>query len=201
MKKRVKFKTPNEDTFVVSKISCCNFFVKNRRGQIWVETVIYTLIAFVLIGLVLAFVRPEIEKLKDKSILEQSIEMMEDLDILISEVIQAGTGNKRVIKIAIRKGDLRLDGSDDKLVFEFEGKYIYSEPGESIQQGNLIVITEEVGKLGLVNITRDYSGYNITYNGGDNLKIISKATTPYNLVISNSGKDESGKTVIDIELT
>lgn len=190
MKKRVK-----------SKISCCNFFQKNRRGQIWVETVIYTLIAFALIGMVLAFAKPKIEELRDKSVLEQSIEMMEDLDLIITEVIQAGAGNKRVIKIAIRKGDLRLDGSSDKILFEFEGKYIYSEPGESIQQGNLIVITEEVGKLGLVNITRDYSDYNVTYHGKDNLKIISRAATPYNLVISNSGKDGSDKTVIDIELT
>ena len=190
MKKRVK-----------SKISCCNFFEKNRRGQIWVETVVYTLIAFVLIGLVLAFAKPEIEKLKDKSILEQSIEMMEDLDLIITEVIQAGAGNKRVIEIVIRKGNLRLNCSGDKLLFEFEGKYIYSEPGESIQQGNFIIITEEVGKLGVVSITRDYSNYNITYHGEDNLKIISKAATPYNFIISNSGKDEDGKTIVDIELT
>jgi len=189
MKKRVK-----------SEISSGNFFEKNRRGQIWVETVIYTLIAFILIGLVLAFVKPKIEELKDKSILEQSIEMMEDLDIIITEVIQAGAGNKRVIEVAIRKGDLRLDGSNDKLLFEFEGKYVYSEPGENIQQGNLIILTKEVGKIGLVNITRDYSDYNITYNGEDHLKIISKAATPYNFVISNSGKDGEDKTVIDIKL-
>jgi len=189
MKKRVKL-----------DISCCNFFAKNRRGQIWVETVIYTLIAFALIGLVLAFAKPKIEELRDKAVLEQSIEMMEDLDLIITEVIQAGTGNKRVIKIAIRKGDLTLDGGNDKLLFEFEGKYIYSEPGENIQQGNLIVITEEVGKLGLVNITRDYSNYNITYHEEDNLKRISKAATPYNLVIYNSGKDGNDETIINIEL-
>ena len=173
----------------------------NKRGQIWVETVIYTLIAFVLIGLVLAFAKPKIEELRDKAVLEQSIEMMEDLDLIITEVIQAGAGNKRVIKIAIRKGDLRLDGSSDKLLFEFEGKYTYSEPGENIQRGNLVIITEEVGKLSFVNITRNYFDYNITYHGEDNLKIISKTATPYNLVISNSGKDVNDKTVIDIELT
>jgi len=190
MKKRVK-----------SRISCGNFFEKNHRGQIWVETVMYTLIAFVLIGLVLAFAKPKIEELRDKSVIEQSIEMMEDLDLVITEVIQAGAGNKRVIKITIRKGDLKLDGVENRLLFEFEGKYIYSEPGENIQQGNLIVITNEVGDLGLVNITRDYSDYNLTYQREDNLKIISKAATPYSLIISNSGKDESDKTVINIELT
>lgn len=190
MKKKVK-----------SEISSCNFSRKNRRGQIWVETVIYTLVAFVLIGLVLAFAKPKITELQDKSILEQSIEMMEDLDLTITEVIQAGAGNKRVIKIVLRKGDLTFDGGDDKLLFEFEGRYIYSEPGENIQQGNLFIITEEVGKIGFVNITRNYSDYNLTYQGEDNSKIISRAATPYNIVISNLGKDLDGKTIVNIELT
>jgi len=180
--------------------SIFTLYSMKKRGQIWVETVIYTLIAFALIGLVLAFAKPKIEELRDESILEQSIEMMEDLDLTITEVIQAGAGNKRVIEVAIRKGDLRLDGNLDQFLFEFEGKYIYSEPGVDIQQGNLIVRTKEVGKLGFINITRDYSDYNITYHGKDNLKIISKAAAPYNLVISNSGKDSNDKTVIDIEL-
>jgi hypothetical protein len=172
----------------------------NKRGQIWVETVVYTLIAFALIGLVLAFAKPKIEELRDKSILEQSIEMMEDLDLTITEVIQAGAGNKRVIEVGLRKGDLRLDAKDDKLLFEFEGKYIYSEPGETIQKGNLIIVTEEVGNLGFINVTRDYSDYNLTYNEEDYLKIISKAATPYNLVISNSGKDSGDKILVNIEL-
>jgi len=172
----------------------------NKRGQIWVETVVYTLIAFALIGLVLAFAKPKIEELRDKSILEQSIEMMEDLDLTITEVIQAGAGNKRVIEVGLRKGDLRLDAKNDKLLFEFEGKYIYSEPGETIQKGNLIIVTEEVGNLGFINVTRDYSDYNLTYNEEDYLKIISKAATPYNLVISNSGKNIDGKIIVNIEL-
>lgn len=32
---------------------------RNRSGQVWIETVIYTLIAFVMIGLVLSYARPE----------------------------------------------------------------------------------------------------------------------------------------------
>ena len=173
---------------------------RKKRGQIWVETVIYTLIAFVLIGLVLAFAKPKIEELRDKSILEQSIEMMEDLDLTITEVIQAGTGNKRVIEVGLRKGDLTLDGANDKLLFEFDGKYIYSEPGETIQKGNLIIRTEEVGNIAFINVTRDYSDYDITYNKDDYLKIISKAATPYNLIISNSGKQGGEKIIVNIEL-
>ena len=43
------------------------------KGQIWVETMVYTLIAFALIGIVLMFVKPKIEEIQDTSIIEQSI--------------------------------------------------------------------------------------------------------------------------------
>ena len=33
--------------------------VMKKEGQVWVETVVYTLIAFVLIGLVLSFAKPK----------------------------------------------------------------------------------------------------------------------------------------------
>ena len=51
----------------------------NTKGQIWIETVIYTLIIFVMIGLVLSFAKPKIEEMQDKAIIEQSIAMMKDI--------------------------------------------------------------------------------------------------------------------------
>ena len=49
-----------------------------KNGQVWVETVIYTLIAFSLIAAVLAFVKPKIDELQDKAIIEQSIGMIKE---------------------------------------------------------------------------------------------------------------------------
>ena len=46
---------------------------KGTKAQIWIETVIYTLIAFVILGAVLGFAKPKIEELQDKSIIEQSL--------------------------------------------------------------------------------------------------------------------------------
>jgi len=172
-----------------------------KRGQVWVETVIYTLIAFVLIGLVLAFAKPKIQELQDKAIFEQSIGVMEDMDILITELIQGTSGNQRLIEVGIRKGSLRIDGNTDKIVFELEGKHTYSEPGQDIQEGNLIVRTEKIGEINYINITRDYAEYNITYMKEDELKIISSASTAYKILISNLGKDAEGDTVINLEFT
>jgi len=173
-----------------------------KRGQIWVETVIYTLIAFAMIGLVLAFAKPEIERIQDKAIIEQSIQVMEDIDITITELVQGGSGNKRLIELKIKEGVLKIDSGNDKILFELEGKHTYSEPGVEITEGNLKIYTKQQGKLNFVNITRNYSGtYNITYDGTDDLKSISKAPTPYNILISNNGKDASEKIIINIEIS
>lgn len=181
-----------------SKISIYPFGNQmNKKGQIWVETVIYTLIAFVMIGLVLAYAKPKIEELQDKAIIEQSIAMVKDIDNVIQEIAQKGPANQRIIELGIKKGVLKIDGVNDKIVFEVESKHIYSEPGTDISNENLIIHTAKSGKS--VNLTRDYSEeYNITYQGKDELKSLSKASIPYKLLISNKGGD---KTVIDIEVS
>lgn len=169
----------------------------NLRGQIWVETLIYTLIAFVMIGLVLFFASPKILEIQDKAIIEQSIEVMGEIDTIISGI---GTpGNKRVVELRIRKGELKINGTHDKLVFEIESKHVYSQPGEDISiGGNIVVRTEEKGGFNIITLTRDYSaGYNITYQGEDKSKSITKSSTPYKLFISNKGGD---LLVIDFEI-
>lgn len=178
------------------------FFMKkrmeNRKGQIWVETVIYILIAFVMIGLVLSFVRPKIEELKDKAIIDQTIELMNNLDKVFSEVIIPG--NKRIVEVNIRKGELKIDCDNDSLMFEIDSNYLYSEPGENIVVGNINVTTTEKGKYYHVALSRDYSlAYNITYKGGDTQKILSKSTVPYKVIISNGGEDGLDRTVIDLD--
>ncbi len=172
-----------------------------KKGQIWIETVIYTLIAFAMIGLVLAFAKPKIEEIQDKAIIEQSIDVMKDIDATITEIVQGGSGNKRLIELSIKEGILKIDGKNDMLLFELEGKHTYSEPGVEITEGNLKIYTEQKGKLNFVNITRTYENYNITYNEKDSLKSLSKASTSYNLIFSNNGKDDNDKTIIDIGIS
>lgn len=176
-----------------------NLFSSNKRGQIWVETIIYTLIAFALIGLVMAFVKPKIEEIRDKNIIEQSISVLEDIDSIIKNL--GVPGNQRVIDLGISKGVLNIDGEKNMLFFEIESKNTYSEPGEEIKIGNIIVFTEKKGKINEITLTRDYRGvYNITYQDRDELKKISKASTPYSLLLVNKGEDPSNTTVINMEV-
>ena len=174
--------------------------MKNRRGQVWVETIIYTLIAFALIGLVLAFVKPKIEEIQDKGIIEQSISILEDIDLIITTL--GVPGNQRVINLGISKGELNIDGENDRLFFEIESRHIYSEPGENVAVGNIVVFTEKKGKINEVTLTRDYGEkYNITYQNIDGLKKISNAPIPYILLIANKGEDSLNRTIINIEVT
>lgn len=176
---------------LVSVINKKNFFNmnKSKHAQIWVETVLYTLIALVMIGLVLAFVKPKIMELQDQAIIDQSIAMMKDIDSTILTI--GGPGNKRVIELGIKKGSLIIDGADDKVLFEIESSYTYSELGTWIDYGEGInIITEKRGEDNLVTIFKDYGGEkDITYNKQNILKTITKAPTPYKLSISNEGGD------------
>jgi hypothetical protein len=170
-----------------------------KKAQIWVETVIYILIAFVMIGLVLSFVKPKIEELRDKAVVEQSIEIMNNLEKVFSDVVVPG--NKRIVEIGIRKGQMKIVPENDSIYFEIESRYTYSEPGEVILVGNLNITTQDRGKFNLITINRDYiSQYNLTYQNSEIQKTLTAASVPYKLVVSNEGNENSNKTRINTDL-
>ncbi len=171
----------------------------NFHGQVWIETVIYTLIAFVMIGLVLSFAKPKIEELQDRTILQQSTEMMKEIDSIILTI--GAAGNQRLLEIGIKKGNLKIDCQNDTIIFEMESMSVYSEPGEKIKDGNIIILTEKKSGYNLVTLTRNYGedNYNLQFEGKEELKTISKASTSYKLSISNEGEINK-KTILDISL-
>ncbi len=173
---------------------------KKRNGQVWIETVIYTLIAFVMIGLLLSYARPKIQELQDQAIIQQSTEMMKQID---STILNLGAaGNQRILEIGIKEGSLKIDGVNNKIIFELESKGVYSEPGKKISDGSVIILTEKKSGYNLVTLTIDYNaGYDLTYRGESVIKTISKASTAYKLSIINNGGDAQGKTILDLSLS
>jgi hypothetical protein len=172
----------------------------NRSGQVWVETVIYTLIAFVMIGLVLSYAKPKIEELQDRAILQQSTEMMKQIDSTI--LTMSGAGNQRILEIGLKKGSLKLDCINNKIIFELESKSLYSEPDKNIRDGDVIILTQVKPGYNLVTLTLDYSEkYNLKYEGNKILKVITKASNPYKLTILNEGEDTSGKIIMNMSLS
>jgi type II secretory pathway pseudopilin PulG len=173
------------------------FLMKNRRGQIWVETVIYTLISFALMGLVLAFVIPKIQETQDKGIIEQSIGVLQDIDSVIKNL--GGPGNQRVLELGLNKGSLTFNSDSETIVFYLEGNYQYSQPGENVSIGKIIANTNNKGKINILTLTLNYNGeYNLTLSDQDSVKTISKSPVPYKILISDLDQDASGKTIVNI---
>ena len=70
--------------------------VIKKRGQVWVETVIYTLIGLAIIGIVLAVAKPQIDIKKTEILVEQSRDSLLNIDGKIEEVLVA-PGNQRSV--------------------------------------------------------------------------------------------------------
>lgn len=173
----------------------------NQKAQVWVETVIYTLIAFVLIAAVLAFARPKIQEFQDKAIIEQTIQVMNDMDTVIRSIIQGGVGNKRLIEFGMKKGTLTIDIKNDKLIYEIESRYALGDYGRQIPIGEITTLTQRKGRANLVTLTLDYSNnYDLSYGDEDLNKIINQAANPYNLAISYNGENNNGEPKINFEL-
>ncbi len=173
---------------------------KRKQGQVWVETVIYTLIALTIIGLFLTFARPKVEEIQDKATIEQSINMLEDVNLIINSVVEGGPENKRIIDLGIKDGKLIIDSQKDFIVFELEGKHEFTQPGKDVQVGSIIARTEDQGRIKKVTLISNYSGvYNISYQNKEEAKTLNKAPVPYKLSIANKGT-VAGKTLINTEV-
>ncbi len=172
---------------------------RRERAQVWIETVIYLLIAFLMIGMVLSFVRPKIEELKDKTIIEQSLGVIENIE---NTILNIGVeGNKRIIEIGVKKGSFNFDCQNDTIEFEMESYYAYSEPGQKVQVGSIVAETKQRTRNYIVVLTSNYSSnYNLSCSGKEDSKLITKSSVPYNLLISNEGKDLNKKTLINVKL-
>jgi type II secretory pathway pseudopilin PulG len=172
----------------------------NNLGQVWIETVIYTLIAFVMIGLVLGYARPKIQEIQDQALLKQSTEMLKQID---STLLSMGSaGNQRILEISIKKGELKIDGELEKIIFEMESNTLYSEPGTEITDGSVIILTEEKADTNLVSLTLDYDDdYNLKIQGKDELRTLGAGSTPYKISILNEGTDSNGEPIMNITIS
>jgi type II secretory pathway pseudopilin PulG len=160
---------------------------KTKHGQVWVETVIYTLIGLSVIGILLAVSTPKINDMKDRLRINEAVDILNQMGTKISEV-QSAPGNQRVYDLTIKKGVVVLDAANNKVIWKIETNYKFSEPGSEIDLGggDLKVRTEGTGFY-KINLTKTY-GVNLTVDGNDTKILeLESATIPYPLVIKSAG--------------
>lgn len=171
---------------------------KKKKGQVWVETVIYTLIALVMIGLVLSFVQPKIAELQDKSTLQQSMSMLNSIDSQVLSLAQISPGNTREVDLSIKAGSLTIDGINEEVIFSLDkSHYQLSEPDTNVNYGNIVVYTHKINDVNNINMSLNYTQYNLTNQKGDTIKTITASSTPYKLFITNH---DGAKINIDFSL-
>ena len=162
--------------------------MKNSKGQIWVETVIYTLIGLSIIAIVLSIVLPQIEEQKDKLILDQSYSLLTDINSQIENLRTYGEGNSQPFEIKLNKGSLMIGGINESISFALDGKSKYSEPGQEVILGDITALTVEKKNSYLVSLSLNYTGkVNITWQGKDENKQFQASSVSYRLFIVNQG--------------
>jgi type II secretory pathway pseudopilin PulG len=166
-----------------------------KRGQVWVETVIYTLIGLAIIGLLLAVARPKINQLKDKMLIEQAVEAMGNINDKIYEV-QRAPGNQRTVDLKIGKGEFTIDSENDAIYWILESSHEYSEPGINVSLGAMEILTTVASPFN-VQLKMDYR-VDLRYdNDSIGVKNLIEASTPYKIYIKNEGSGD-GNIVINL---
>jgi type II secretory pathway pseudopilin PulG len=161
----------------------------SKKGQVWVETVIYTLIGLAIIGLVLAGALPKINEKKDEIMITHSIDALRTINDQIYEIQRAGVGNKRIVTLDIKSGSFIIDMGKNTLSWNLDSNYAYSEVDSSVEIGSRMNVTTTVGNPWNIELISEYS-MDIRYNDEKTgIKQFDAAPTPYNLVVSNEGKN------------
>ncbi len=118
----------------------------NKKGDIWVSTVIYIAISIIVIAIVLLAALPLIQKLKDRNVTTQTKNILTQIDKNIKEVISSGPGAKRVISpIIIDAGLLEIDfrSSASAINWTMKTKDALAEPGITRQEGSVFIVVNE----------------------------------------------------------
>lgn len=173
---------------------------KMKKGQIWIETVLYTLIGLALIGTILAFAIPKITSAQERILIQQTIQSLKVLDQLITNVIESGPDNVRSYELTFKRGDFYIDGENDTIFFTISDlKKLYSEKDVIINDGRVEIKSFESGKSSAVSLTLNYSLYaNITFQNMDKTEKITPSPVAYRFLVSHLPPENGSKPIINI---
>lgn len=172
--------------------------MRNEKGQVWIETVLYTLMGLALIGVVLAFIMPKISETKDRLAIEQTSDSLNE----IASKIDMIPGNVRLIDFTMKRGSLTLDSAEDNIVFVFDDiTKPYSEIDQEITQGKITLKTEKGQKYYTVTLALNLTGQaDLRYKGENVLHKFTASPTAYRFKITRKSADEpSEPQIVDFD--
>jgi len=169
-----------------------------KKGQVWIETVLYTLIGLAIMGVILSIVKPTLDQKRDQLILNQVTEILDAIEGQISDVIYRGEGNTRTVEVTLKKGKIVINTANDSIDFYMDSKHLFSELDREVNIGKIVVLTTEKAKKNYaVHMSLRYPHYDVTYDGEDREKTLQQSSTPYKIAMTNQGKQGGERTKID----
>jgi hypothetical protein len=169
--------------------------VTKKRGQVWIETVIYTLIGLAIMGMVLAVAKPKIDEFATMKNVDQTLEAMQNIDAKIIESL-AAQANQRTADVKVSKGTLFFNLTESRIYWIVEASYKYSEENMPITKGAFTVTTyrDDGWK---VRIEKSYPNLDFEFDDRtDGIRELQPAPTPHKLIMLNNGPNAEGKTRI-----
>ena len=166
------------------------------RAQVWIETVIYTLVGLALIGFALSLVLPKINDYRDRGVVESTLTSFDKIDEKLVQVLSA-PGNIRVVDFVLKRGYLTVDSINDQIIFQLnDSTTVFSEPGITAQIGRVNVTTSQNGKKYSVVLVLPVDGDVVLKDSTEPTKTLAPATIPYKLSFENVGLNSQGKQII-----
>ncbi len=109
--------------------------MSQKRSQIWVSAVLYTMVAAISIAFILQAGIPLVEGMRDRSVFNRMQNQMLALDEVVDQIASEGRGSQRSIPFEISQGDLVMD--DGGFRWEMTTGTRIVEPRSSYRVGNL----------------------------------------------------------------
>jgi hypothetical protein len=164
-----------------------------KKGVVWVSTVLYILISLAILSLVLVSVQPVIDKNKDRTVIFQTIDMLKEIDSTIEQVSISQDTNLG-LKLKISRGNLMIDSRSNALSWELgDSAYQYSEENRTVNvtsDGRMTAVSKKIGNKWGIKIVLNYTNrYDLTYAGKEEVKVLSESE--YDLFIKNADTSTS----------
>ena len=174
--------------------------VNDKRGAEWISTILYVLISIAILGALMVAVRPKISELKDQVIITQTVDSLNVLDDTL-QLTKTATGTNLRYNIKLNKGNLIIDPLNDKITWQGDSSYIYSEPGKTLQVGRINALTTAKNDFYQVTLDLDYKLYNLnlTFDGLERIKTLNPSSIPYTIWLKNNGRS-GNLTMVDLYL-
>lgn len=167
-----------------------------KKSQIWIETVIYTLIGLTILAIVLSIAIPQIEKIKDREVIKQTTIALNVLNSKISSV-EESRGSIGIVEFKIAKGRFEINADTNQIIYVLENTGLeLSEVGGKVQEGDIFIETKKYGSKYNIFLSLNYSNsLNITNKLEKNTKTLQPSSSSYKIQIENLGFDEASQLI------